>query len=314
MRCIRAFLLLSLLPISGPSGAQEAREAGADTAPPGTAAAVEDDSAREGILVIGSRQQQIQAVRDLTAAVTKKGPADKPLPRFYQPFCPKVLAIQEGYAAVLTERIRSNANAVDVGVAAGNCHPNALLIFARDASETLKTLRKEQPWFFTDLSEFEVNRLAKGGERVFAWQTTEVRGVDGRPMRVVEVEIGNPPVRRELTINEQRQTGRLNQPVRVDLSGAIVLIDYRYISGKTLTQLADYASVRLLASTNDLPAEEAVSVPSILSLFTTPESAPPGLTPFDIGYLRARYSLRANANALAIKDATVRTYLREIEK
>lgn len=302
--------LLFLLAIPGASLAQDAEPpAKRDAAPARSDKAADDD-----ILVIGDRQGEAKAVRDQTAVVTKRGPSDKPLPRFYQPFCPMALGVQADYAAYLTERIRSNAREAGVLVAKGKCQPNALLIFAKDARKTLKALRKEQPWFFTDMPESDVNRLIERNEQTFAWQISEVRGVDGKPMRTIEVEIGMPPIRRELTVNDQWQTGRLNQPIRVDLSGSVLMIDDRYLPGKSLAQLADYASLRLLASTNDIPPDELAFIPTILSLFTAPDSAPPGMSSFDTGYLRARYSLRPNANPLAIKDATVKAYSQETGK
>lgn len=302
---ILAFLAL-LLPVPGLARAQDGGEV---TSSPANTRSSEDD-----IRVIGDRKGEAKAVRDLTTAVTKRGPSDKPLPRFYQPFCPIVLGIQADYAGVLVERIRQNAREADATVAKGKCQPNALLIFTKDARATLGMLHKDYPWFFHDLSGSQVRRLAESGDQVFAWQASEVRGADGKAMRIVEVEIGSPPVRTELTINNQWQTGRLNQPIRMDVNGAIVLIDNRYLPGKTLTQLADYATMRLLATTNDVSPEEMASVSTILSLFTAPADAPPGLTAFDTGYLRARYALRPNANALAIKDATAKAYTQETGK
>jgi hypothetical protein len=272
------------------------------------------DDPHNEILVMGDGRSEAEAIRDLVAVVTKRDPSNKPLPRFYQPFCPLVLGIRADYASLLVERIRSNAREAGALVAIGKCQPNALLILTRHAGNSLKELRSEQPWLFTDMSETDATRLLEDSKQVFAWQTSEIRGSDGKPIRTVEVEIGMPPVRRELTVNDQWQAGRLNQPIRVDVSGAIVLFDSRYLPGKTLIQLADYASMRLLASTDDVPAEAAASIPTILSLFTAPEGAPPALTPFDLGYLRARYSLRPNANPLAIKDATVKSYTQETSK
>src|SRR3546814_21098944 len=77
------------------------------------------------------------------------------------------------------------------------------------------------------------------------------------------------------------------------------------------SQIADYAAMRMLAPIDDVPPDEADAVPTILSLFTAPDSAPPELSWFDHSYLRALYALRPNANALSINDATVRTWFRE---
>jgi hypothetical protein len=184
-----------------------------------------------------------------------------------------------------------------------------LLIFTKDGRKAVETLRKDEPWLFTNLLDYEYKRVLAGNGATHAWHVTELRGVDGKPLRVMDIDIDG--VKRELAVNDQFQTGRLNQPIRLDMRGAVVVIDTAYLPGKTLDQLADYATMRLLASTDDAPQDEADAVSTILSLFTAPDSAPPTLSQFDHSYLSALYTLRPNANALAIRDATVRSWLHQ---
>lgn len=266
-------------------------------------------NATDEILVVGDRRSDPKAVRAMAATVTKRGPRDKPLPRFYQKFCPIVVGIRADYAATLVELVRDRAAAAGVQVATTKCQPNALLMFAGDARAALNQLRRDHPWLFTELAQAEIDRLAESNERAFAWQTLEIRGSDGKPVRIVVYADGS-----EIIVNDQWHASRLNLPVRMDVSGAALLIDNRHLTGKTLVQLADYASMRLLASTNDVVEEESSAPSTILSLFAAPESAPSEMTPFDIAYLRARYMLRPNVNALAIKDATAKAYTQETGK
>lgn len=286
---------------------------GQDAADPAAGAAQEAPGDLD-ILVTGDRLKQEAAIRSLTAEITRPPRIDKPLPRFYQPFCLKVIGFKPDYAAIVVERITGNASELGVSVGGRDCTPNALLIFTDDAGKAVKTLHKQEPWLFADLFEHQIERALAGSGAAYAWQTTETRGVDGKPFRIVEYDcLGRCP-KIEMELNEQYQTGRLNQPIRMDVRGAVVLIDNAHLPGKTLDQLADYATMRLLASIDDVSADEAVAVPTILSLFTAPDSAPPDLSRFDRSYLRALYSLRPNAAPLSLRDATVRTWFREAEE
>lgn len=263
------------------------------------------------IVVSGSQHKEVQTVRSFTTLVTRPARIDKPIARFYQPFCPVVIGIKTQYASMLIDRISMNARNVGARVANEDCRPNVLLIFAHNGRETVETLRDEQPWLFANLLHSEVKRIFENSDTTYAWHTTELRGVDGKQLRIEEVEIGNPPMKREVIINQQYQTGRLNPPIRMDMSGAVLLIDMDYLNGKSLEQLADYATMRLLASTEGVSAEDAPLLSTILSLFSAPETAPLSLTRFDISYLRAIYSMRPNAKSDSIRDATVRAYLND---
>ncbi|MDZ4307918.1 hypothetical protein [Allopontixanthobacter sp.] len=257
------------------------------------------------IIVEGDRASEEKAVRQLAGDITRRPPIDKPVSRFYDPFCLHIIGLKSDYAIAIGDRIKDNARAAGAPVAAENCTPNALLIFTKNGRSTVEELREEEPWLFTNLLDYEYRRIIDGDIAAHAWQTTELRGVDGKKL---EYQIING---REVAVNNQYQTGRLNAPNRLDMVGAVVLIDVAYLPGKTLHQLADYASLRLLASVDELPPEKAGSLDTILNLFVAPENAPDELTRFDRGYLRAVYGLRPNAGSLSIRDAAVRGYFNE---
>lgn len=296
LRTLFIALVLTVLPIGGVA-AQDRDPPAAPTEPSSTKT---DD---EGIVVTGERAPETEVVRAQVESITRPARIDKPLARFHQPFCPTTIGIKEEYAAFLTERLRENAGEVGTPLASTNCDPNALLIFARDSAKTIQEMRKEQPWLFNNMLDQEWGKIVAGTGATHAWQSTEVRGVDGKFFRTIEIIVFGQ--RKEVTVNDQYQSGRLNQPIRMDVTGAVVLIDIAHLPGKTLDQIADYATMRLLAPVEDIAANDAAAVPSILTLFTAPDTAPAGLTEFDNAYLRAFYALRPNANSLAIRDATV---------
>jgi hypothetical protein len=82
---------------------------------------------------------------------------------------------------------------------------------------------------------------------------------------------------------------------RSDLAGSLVVIDAAAAEGLTATQLADYATLRLLAPTADLsrlPDDAAQQGrTTILTLLRDREDAPPAMTRFDRAYLESLYRL-----------------------
>lgn len=263
------------------------------------------DGQRASIVVTGEREQQARTIRELTSDVIIPARIDKPFARFHQQFCPATVGIKTDYAFVLNGLMRANANTVGAPVGAEDCTPNALLMFARDGPSAIAQLREDQAWLFAGLPPSKLEAMAGPDDMTYAWNTTELRGVDGSPMKIVQ--IGDVP--RDAYLNDQYQSGRLNGTVRMDVMGAAVLIDLDHVGGKTLEQLAAYATMRLLASVRDREPGEVSMVPSVLSLFTQPDQAPAGLTRFDLSLLRAFYALRPNERSSAIRDATARYYL-----
>ena len=261
------------------------------------------------IVVTGERAEQVRAVRALTSELVIPARIDKPFARFHQPFCPATVGIKTDYALVINGLMRDNAKEVGAPVGAENCTPNALLMFAKDGPSAIDELRVDQAWLFAEVPPSKIRQMAGPGEMTYAWNTTELRGVDGKPLRIVEVEVGIPPTKREVILNEQYQNSRLSPPIRMDVRGAAVLIDLDHVGGKTLGQPAAYATIRLLPTVRDREPGEVSAVPSVLSLFTQPDQAPAGLTRFDLGLLRAFYAMRPNERSAAILDATARYYL-----
>jgi hypothetical protein len=82
---------------------------------------------------------------------------------------------------------------------------------------------------------------------------------------------------------------RLSLPISVEVTGSVVMIELAQANGKTLTQLADYATMRTLANTNGLDPQSVPAAPTILTLFQD-EDAPAELTQFDRSLISGLYS------------------------
>ena len=132
---------------------------------------------------------------------------------------------------------------MDLPVGGEGCQPNILIAFVKDGEQELDELRKAEPKLFATLLDYEYDRIKRGNGAVRAWHGTQLKGKDGRDF--TDSGMGDAP------LNNQYSSSRLSKQVRVDMTGAIVIIDSNRVPGKTLQQLADYASMRAFVSIDD---------------------------------------------------------------
>lgn len=256
------------------------------------------------IVVTGNREKQAQAAAEQAKSITLRPAGDVPLARHYASICVKTFGITEDFGAVLAERVTNNVKLLGLPVGGPGCQPNVWIGFTMDSKNQVAELRKTNPEFFAELKQFEVDRIFGGSGAAQVWHSTERRNVDGRPFATMTIN------GREVQTNSQYQGGRLVSPIRVDINGSLVIFDSNRVAGLTLQQLADYATMRMLAPVQDLAKVEAGTVPTILALFAQGGvSRPDGLTEFDWAYLSAYYRLDRGAKVSSIHDATEKSML-----
>ncbi|MGB7656110.1 MAG: hypothetical protein WBL74_11575 [Novosphingobium sp.] len=256
------------------------------------------------IVVTGNREKQAQAAAEQAKTITLRPAGDVPLARHYAPICVTTFGINPDFGAVLAQRVMSNVKLLGLPVGGTGCQPNVWIGFATDSKKQVAELRKSHPEFFAELKQFEVDRIFGGSGAAQVWHSTERRNVDGRPLATMTIN------GREVQTNAQYQGGRLVSPIRVDINGSLVIFDSNRVTGLTLQQLADYATVRILAPVQDIAKAEQGTVPTILELFAQGDVPPPdGLTEFDWAYLSAYYRLDRGAKVASIHDATERAVL-----
>ena len=282
-----ATLIASSLVLSAPLAAQEASP----------------DPSNE-IVVEGVRERE-QAVETMTRAITRRARYDKPISKFYSQVCFGVMGMKADYARTLIARMEETAREIDVPVGGDGCLVNVLVAFVRDGATNLDALREAEPKLFATLLDYEYDRIKLGNGAVQAWHGTHLKGKDGREFTYVKTPDG-----REMAVNSQYSSSRLTNQVRVEMTGAIIVIDSERVPGKTLQQLADYAAMRTFVSINDTTGGGVAGIPTILSLFDDELEAPQGLTIFDRAYLETVYRLPATANDAQIHDATWTMYRR----
>lgn len=262
------------------------------------------------IVVIG--QAKSDAIVDLGRAITLPARGGETVARFNGPICVKVSGMPAGMASVVKERIEDNIRHVrGARLASAGCKPNAFVGVLNDVNDTVRDLRKDEPWLFAGMLDYQTKRIFRGSEQARAWHVNEKRNLDGSSITgadnaEAQFDRGN------VAVNKVEKASRIPQQ-RIDMAGGVVLIETAGLRGKTFRQLADYATMRLLASISDTVEDRGAAMPTILSLFGGGE-APDGLTDFDRAYLDALYDLPPNSRDGQVIAAVPREYARLSEE
>ena len=277
-----------------------------------TSSSAQDDAPVEDVIIVtGERESEaMERVEKMTRTITRRPRVDKPLARQYGRICVGVVGLSAAHAAVLIDRVEQNARRLDIAVAPDGCQVNTLVAFVRDGRTEVETLRKEAPWLFASLLDYEYDRILRGSGGAHAWHSTQVKEVDGKELAVIA--FGDPP--RQVQTSDPFTATRLGQQIRMDMIGSVVLMDSDLVPGKTLQQLADYVSMRSFASVDDIGQDSPDDTPTILSLFDDALAAPEGMTDFDWSYLEALYKLPRTAKGSAIHDAAWSQYRKKVIK
>jgi hypothetical protein len=288
-----------------------------------TAAAAQEAPAPDrNIVVTGERPPATEnQVTEQAKNISIVGdPLDQPLPRFEDWVCPGVLGLKDDAAAYIIQRIRYNAEQLDLRMTEdnGSCEPNFIVAFVDDAQNALVEVARRNGYMLAGLSVTERGELldAPGAARV--WSNVMARTRDGMPVPS-ERDARSAPERAGSTFAGTDGGGNpLSAPfnmgvppvsagwnahskiyiaTREDITSVLVLFDRSQVHGKSLLQLADYATMRGFALTRETSGEHPA--PTILSLFDGDGPKPERLTAFDLGYLGSLYRDMPNLPAQA---------------
>lgn len=207
---------------------------------------------------------------------------DAPLARFEAPICPGVIGLQLAAAEQMVGRIRANAEDFGLRLAEPeSCEPNVIIAFLADGQDYLQRLAEERPYLFETMSPAEKQELLGETGPVRAWTRTTVRTRDGMFVGERDNLVEVPQA------SMWSAHSRIYRPTRRDINSVMVVFDRDEIDGYSITQLADYATMRSLAKT--YPEEAGSEEASILTLFDEQETAPAELTQFDTAFLAELY-------------------------
>ena len=230
--------------------------------------------------------RQARDISDITSDIY-----DRPLARIEDRLCPGVIGLREDAAQLMIDRIRWNAERFEMRQADDTrCSPNLIIAFVEDGKAQIAELQDKQPWLFQSLTIPEREALLEEDGPVRVWTTAQLRTRDGMPIQRRE-SLDAPPV-----VQMWMAHSKIYLTIREDITQVVVLFDRAGVRGKTVIQLADYATMRSFARTK--PADgDAVALDTILALFDSNHEPPGGLTEFDQAYLRSLYDWIPNLPA-----------------
>jgi hypothetical protein len=255
------------------------------------------------IIVEGERPQSEKALTELAREIAGQPRPRRPLARFERPLCLMVASGNTALGQEVAERIIENARAARVPVARKGCRPNALLTLSDDALAQLREIKASGRRLFAGLSAREIDAALGARDPVYVFQSSRQASNTGEPI-VISPEAAGPnglPGPQ----NKIWSAGRLKRDLREDMLAAVVVVDNAATKGLSPVQIADYASLRLLAPTGEVDVAEAGAPRTIMTLFAAPESAPAAMTRFDRAYLLALYRLPAGSFAGEVLRAAV---------
>lgn len=233
------------------------------------------------VVVEGRRADRVTAARRLAVKIAPYQSGRDPLPRFTDPICPAADGLPGPVAAAFAARVRTDAAQAHIPVAGAGCTPNIIVLFPPDGREAVRALRRARPGLFAALAPDRTRRLTDEPGPVRAWSYTQLRSRDGDEERLATLTHLPAP---ELYV---RDASILKTTTRMDVDGAVVVIDQPAAIGKTINQLADYVAMRTMAQAKPVDADGGE--PTILRLFDPDTQPTAGLTAFDQAYLRAFY-------------------------
>lgn len=274
LRTVLCAAVFGALLLAAPAGGQEAGpEPDPETADDRDSIVVTRDRERP------TRREVNRQARDISAVTSDI--RDRPLARIEDRLCPGVIGLRTSGAELMIDRIRWNAERLDMPLADDTgCTPNLIVAFVDDGQALIGTLEREQGHLFSSLTLPERRVLLAEEGPVRVWTTTAEKTRDGMPVPRRE-SLHNPPV-----VSMWMAHSKIYLTIRQDIEQVVVLFDREGVRGKSLIQLADYVTMRSFARTR--PAGGDAALDTILALFDASEP-PAGLTDFDQAYLRSVY-------------------------
>ncbi|WP_322963611.1 hypothetical protein [Sphingomonas fuzhouensis] len=206
---------------------------------------------------------------------------DSPLSRLTEPLCIGSAGLAAKAALPIADRILGHAERLGIRLGGDKCRPNVLILFVDHGAQQIQWLIDHRPGIFGNLPYSDIRAMAKDKGPVHAWHLTAITSRDGDQLIL---GAGNIP-----TLNIP-SASRITLSTKSHIAAAVVMIDRDAVNGKTINQIADYATMRALAVVRPRKAD---GIATILTLFDH-DAEPEGLTPFDWGYLRGLYSGEGN--------------------
>lgn len=275
------------------------------------AASAAEPSTSDTINVIGRTPER--ARREAQDFVRKVSVAERPVARWIEPICPRVLGVAPEIGKRVRKTIREIARTADIGIAREPCRTNIAISFVGDGGAVVRKIAAKAPGRLAELSAQDRAALLDGDAPIRWWHATEMRTRDGirttgneAPPFAQSSGPGGVPMGGEVYFQYNSSIAG-TQMVRV-LKAATVIIDANRTTGMPLDSVAAYAAMVSLA---EIRPGDGAPANSILSLFS--DGGPRNLTTLDANFLRALYRLPLDRTALAQRGLLVRGLLNPVD-
>ncbi len=251
LRC--AILVLAAVGlIYGTADAQQA------PAQPESATTLED-------IVVSGRTREASA--DFVAELSLADVPDRQIARFDFRICPGVIGLRRAAAQAMNDRLAQISYDLGLRVEEPGCRPNILIIAGANAERLTGAINELPKGLDIDT---DVSRYAPASIR---------RLRDLRPVRWWHRTEYIP----------LHQASRLLEPGRIDMTGAVVMLDMERIGGVNFEALVDYVALVALARID--PEADLTGRDTVLNLFRDEQTRHDftGLTSWDAAYLSGIY-------------------------
>lgn len=263
----------------------------------------EEPSQLEDVVVEGRRLRTViqDFVGEVAAPAGVRGPA-----RWNGPVCIGVVNLRGEVAQYIVDRASDVAR--ELGLTAGEpgCRPNVLIIAVDDGRAAADSIVEARRAAFRPGGSGMTRSLRALDE----FRTSEAPVRWWHVSAPVDSETGELATRlpgMDAPRTAVSTASRIRTDIRDDLLKAIIVVDVRKTAAVSLAQLADYCTLVALAQVD--PKADVATFETVLNVFADPST--PGLTPWDLDYLKALYSVEqnsvgANARGAEIVDQMMR--------
>lgn len=236
-----------------------------------------------GIVVEGQRDQRKQ-IREFLGALVPGSRSDQ-IAQFHHDACPVALGLSAELDGAITRRLRQVARTAEVPLGKPECRPNVMVLFAPDKKAFIEALYKTYPRMFGERTTRQVRRLAEEPGPATAWHVESLMNEDGTPVSQ-DAETG------VIVSETSGAASRLRSPTKPYFVGAILVLERKVLGGLAVTQVADYAAMRVFADTD--PERLPEGADTILSVLEDAKIAGGpialSLTQWDLSFLKSLYA------------------------
>lgn len=234
-------------------------------------------------------------VGEVAAPAGVRGPA-----RWNGPVCIGVVNLRAQVAQYIADRTSDVARELGLSAGEPGCNPNVLIIATDDGSAVADGIVEVSRSAFRPGGTGMTRSLRALGQ--FRTSEAPVRWwhvsapVDSETGTIATQLPGYPP-----PVIAVSRASRLRSDIRDDLFKAIIIVDTEKTAGISLAQLADYCALVSLAQVD--PEADVASFDTVLNVFEDPMT--PGLTDWDMDYLRALYGVEQNSVGASARGAEI---------